>query len=615
MDLPCAAQSVGPSNQLFGLLLQTILTAQCNISPPDFWPKDYGPIATETGLGEYDFIVVGAGSAGSIVASRLSENENWKVLLLEAGENPPFESEIPMLCFTLQHTKYDWAYHIERSNKTGTSTKNGTFLPRGKLLGGCGAINNMYYVRGNSRDYDDWLAMGNPTWGWTDVLEYFKKSENTSAPGLNMKYHGTTGPLSIEIPGFNHPFRQILLDGGSELGYKYIRDSNEGFIGMSQLLFNVKDGERHSSAKAFLVPTKDRPNLHVIKNAMVSEIEFDSLNRATGVTFMINNKPMIAKSKTEVILSAGTIGTPQLLMLSGIGQEKQLRNLNIKTRSDLMVGKNLQDHLIVTFFLAAKNPMTEPNSLGQMAKDTFDFIVNRSGPLSSKGNFDISGFFNTVNATDLYPDIQTHYITFPTGDTDRIKVLLSQMEFDEAVWKPVIEANAQQDVVVVMLILINPKSMGTIQLRSTNPLDRPIIQANYFDESEDEQTVLRGVRLIQKFLATNAFKLHEFEEIPLNIPECGAFGTDIYYKCYVRHMTGTLFHPVGTAKMGPDTDRTSVVDSRLKVKGVKGLRVADASIMPKIVSGNTNAATMMIGEKAADFIKEDYATTTNQGHL
>lgn len=512
-----------------------------------------------------------------------------------------------MLCFGLQNTVHDWGYHVEKSNKASKSIKNGSFWPRGKLLGGSSAINVMNYVRGNSRDYDDWLAMGNPTWGWLDVLEYFKKSQNSSDAMLNEKYHGTTGPMRVEVSGFKHPFRQILLDGGAELGYKYVGDMSESFVGMTQLLFTISEGQRQSAAKAFLSPVKDRQNLHVIKNALVSEIEFDSLNTATGVKFLVNNQSIIAKSKTEVILSAGAIGTPQLLMLSGIGQDKQLRKLNIKTRSELMVGWSLQDHVMVPFFLTTKQPMTEPGSNEQMAKDMFDFVINKSGPFSSEGIFDISGFFNTVNATDSYPDIQTHYVVFRRGESAKIHGIVSKMEYDDALLQTVLDVNAQQDVVLVVLILLNPKSLGTIRLRSIDPLDHPMIQPNYLDKREDAQTMLRGVRLIQKFLTTNPFKSQEFEEIPLTIPECGVLGTDSYYDCYVRHMSSTLYHPVGTAKMGPDTDRFAVVDSRLNVKGVKGLRVVDASVMPKIVSGNTNAATIMIAEKAADFIKADYA--------
>lgn len=519
-----------------------------------------------------------------------------------------------MLCFGLQNTTHDWGYRVEKSNKASKSMKNGTYWPRGKLLGGSGAINVMNYVRGNSRDYDDWFAMGNPTWGWTDVLEYFKKSQKAN-PQLNEKYHGTTGPLSVQLSMNQHPFRDILLDAGAELGYKYVVEMNEAFVGMSQLLLNVEGGQRHSAAKAFLSPAKDRPNLHIIKNALVSEIEFNNLNTATGVKFLINNQPIIAKSKTEVILSAGAIGTPQLLMLSGIGQDKQLRKLNIKTRSDLMVGKSLQDHLMVPFFLTAKKPMTEPFSTEQLAQEMFDFVVKKSGPLSSEGIFDISGFFNTVNLTDSYPDIQTHYVTFRKGDSIKMNELLSKMEYDDAITQAVVDANTQHDIVAVFLVLLNPKSLGTIRLRSTDPLDHPIIQPNYLDKREDAQTVLRGLRLAQKFLTTKPFKLHEFDELQLNLAECGVFGTDLYYDCYIRHMSATLYHPVGTAKMGPDTDRFAVVDSRLNVKGVKGLRVADASVMPKIVSGNTNAATMMIAEKAADFIKEDYATTTGHEEL
>lgn len=500
--------------------------------------------------------------------------------------------------------------------------KNGTYWPRGKMLGGSGAINVMNYVRGNSRDYDDWLAMGNPTWGWTDVLEYFKKSQNTSEPFLNQKYHGTTGPMSIQSSGFTHPFRQILLDGGAELGYKYVADMNDAFVGMSQVLFNVNNGERHSSARAFLSIAKDRPNLHIIKNAMASEIEFNSLNEAVGVKFLINNQPVIAKSKTEVILSAGAVGTPQLLMLSGIGQDKHLRKLNIKTRSDLMVGKSLQDHLMLPFFITAKLPMTEPATNEQLASEMFDFIINKSGPFAAEGLFDISGFFNTVNVTDAYPDLQTHYITFRKGETFKVKGILSKMEYDDAILQTVIDAVTQQDVVLVTLVLLNPKSLGTIRLRSIDPLDKPIIQPNYLEKREDVQTMVRGIRLIQKFLTTTAFKTQQFDEIQFNLPECGVFGSDLYYECYLRHLSATLYHPVGTAKMGPNTDRYAVVDSRLNVKGVKRLRVADASIMPKIVSGNTNAATVLIGEKAADFIKEDYAaaaadstTTTNHVEL
>ncbi|KAG4069992.1 hypothetical protein HA402_013652 [Bradysia odoriphaga] len=604
----CAARSFGPANQLLGVLIQTIFAAQCSISPLEMWPKDYGPNAIENGLEEYDFIVVGAGSAGSVVASRLSEDQNRKVLLLEAGGDPSIESEIPAFADGMKNSVYDWVYHAEKSNRSSKSIKNGTFLPRGKMLGGSGAINGMVYIRGNSRDYDDWLAMGNPTWGWTDVLEYFKKSQNTSEAILNEKYHGKTGPMSVEITGNKHPFRQIVLDSGAELGYQYVPDMNEAYVGMMQMLYTVNDGQRHSTARAFLSPIKDRPNLHVIKNAHVTNIKFNSRNRATGVKFLINNQSMIAKSKTEIILAAGSIGTPQLLMLSGIGQSEHLKKLKIKTRSDLMVGQSLQDHLTVPFFLTTKKSLTEPSSSEQTAKDIFDLLINKSGPYSSEGLFDIVGHFNTVNATGPYPDIQMFFGVFPKGSAEAVRSTISNMEFKDVIVQSAVDANAEQDLILVYLVLLNPKSLGSIRLRSLDPLDHPIIKLNYLDKREDAQTIVQGIRLVQKFLTTAPFKLQEIQELQLNLPDCGVFGTDSYYNCYVSHMSTTLHHPVGTAKMGPDTDRFAVVDSRLNVKGVKGLRVADASIMPKIVSANTNAATIMIAEKAADFIKFDHSS-------
>lgn len=508
-----------------------------------------------------------------------------------------------------------WGYHAEKSNKASKSLKRGSYWPRGKMLGGSHGNNAMIYVRGNDRDYNRWEDAGNPTWGWKNVLQYFKKSEGMQIEEVakSAKFHNTQGPLKLDSYHNKEPVRNVVLDGAAELGYQFLPDINaEEYIGLTSVPGTLDKFRRCTTAKAFLVPTKK--NLHVIKNAHVTKVLFNENKVVEGVEFIVQNKKLKAKTSKEVILSAGSIGTPQLLMLSGVGPKKHLKEHNIKTISDLPVGKNLQDHTVVPF------PLTYNKSKATVVSDTafldnlHKYVHNQFGT-AGHGVFDINGFFNTVNATSRYPDLQTHYNYFKRGENVLLpKYLEELLGYDNDLAKSIIDANQEADVLFVLLILLNPKSAGEIRLKSSDPFDHPIIDANYFDDIEDVYTILRGVRLTHKFLATKAFIDHEMEEVKVELPNCKQyeFGSDDYYECYIRHLSTTLYHPAGTAKMGPDSDKQAVVDSRLRVRGVKGLRVSDASIMPDVVSGNTNAPTIMIGEKAADFIKEDWGLNIHE---
>lgn len=482
--------------------------------------------------------------------------------------------------------KFDWLYKMSRNNRSylGIDKDEAVLLSSGKMLGGTSGINGMVYFRGNSRDFDAWEAMGNPSWAWTDVRQYFEKAENQLIVGnRNQK---------------THRFAAIMAKACQEMGIQ-----TDAFIGFSKAQFTIGHGERSSSAAAYLCPAKDRANLHVIKRAHVTRLLMVNGLTVEGVEFSINGTKRQAFARKEVVSSAGVIGTPQLLLQSGIGPRRHLEEMGIKCVADLKVGNNLQDHFCVPMFYRVQPAVEFKEDDSDEMDNFYKYLTRRTGPMSENGFIDMHGFFNSLNESDPFPDIQVYLYYLPKNSADKVREFL--VGYRSEVIESALEANRDRDLGIIMVFGLNLRSVGTVRL-NTGHTAEPQIDPNYLSDEMDVRSLVDGMQYVRQFERTVVFrKLLEF--FPLQLSDCGSFDADEigYFRCYVRHLAMTGYHLVGTAKMGHDND--AVVDARLKVRGgVRGLRVVDASVMPKLISGNTNAATIMIGEKGSDFIKEDW---------
>ncbi|XP_076249807.1 glucose dehydrogenase [FAD, quinone] [Calliopsis andreniformis] len=614
MTASCAA-AISPSPAaIFAQLMHVLLASQCSLSNPTYYPRD----RTEeilTSKMEFDVIIAGAGTAGSILAHRLTEVQNWNVLLIEAGEDPRPETDIPGFMLVNYGGPQDYAYEIEVQDNFGQSMKNKKCRwSKGKALGGSSVINAMIHIYGNEKDYNNWANQGNEGWSYEKVLPYFKKSVNCPVNQVAKhgdKYCGTGGPMNLRNYNYTPSnVQNIILDGARELGLNILEPLNgDRFVGLGRTLGTIDSGRRINVAKAFLTPIKDRQNLYVMKSSRVDKILLKG-TKATGVRVTLKDgKSVDIEASKEVILSAGSIASPQVLMLSGIGPKKHLEDMGIPVVADLPVGKNLQDHVFwFGMSISYVNQSQTPPSPMAMLDMAYDFLVHNDGDLAQLP-IDLMGFLNVNDPTSKYPDVQVQFGHFPQWQPFKITTLMTAFNVIDEVVQEIEKQVMESDVVLAGVILLNPKSVGKVELRSTNPAEPVKIYANYLAEKEDLQTLLKSVDAVKSLLNTEAFKKYGMRLRHVDIPNCRHTQPDSkeYWECSIRNIATMLFHAVGTAKMGPAGDSEAVVDPRLKVKGIEHLRVIDASIMPTIVSANINAAVMMIAEKGADMVKEDWS--------
>ncbi|XP_047482501.1 glucose dehydrogenase [FAD, quinone]-like [Penaeus chinensis] len=518
----------------------------------------------------YDFIVVGGGSGGSVVASRLSEVAGWRVLLLEAGGPPAPESYVPALNFLFflpENSNWEYTIAPQKHALKSFVGRSGRLI-QGKTLGGSSSINGMLYARGNRRDYDQWASLGNPGWDYDTILPYFKKAE----------------------------------------GY---RGGHLGENGFAPFDYTIGDGIRCSTAECYLKPAASRPNLHTLHSATVFKILFNE-KRAIGVLFEHNGMLKVVKARKEVILSAGSLSSPKVLMLSGVGPAKHLHQHEIDVVADLPgVGRNLQDHLNVYGLTWTVRPDAEESPSVLSSLD--DYVKRRQGPYATPLGDQSSAWVRVSDAPGdpQWPDVQ-YMLSSSTLATDKGIFSPSSLGLDPVRYRSYFESVLGEEGFSLQLNLMRPSSRGSVTLRSRDPRDYPYIDSNFLSHPDDLRILVNGIKFALAIGNTTSMKnalgarFHD-----KHLPGCENiyYGTDDYWACYVQHMASSYLHPAGTCKMGPENDPLSVVDSRLRLRGVSGVRIVDASIMPVIVSGNMNAPVIMIGEKSADMIKDDWGAS------
>ena len=530
--------------------------------------------------GDFDYIIVGAGTSGCLLANRLSADPKNKVLLLEAGgKDDYFWIRVPVgYLFTMNNPRTDWCFLTEASPGLNGRSLN---YPRGKVLGGCSSINGMIYMRGQARDYDHWRQLGNSGWGWDEALKYFKRSEG-HVLGEN-EMHGGNGEWRVEGQRLSWEILDAFRDAAAETGIPNTNDFNTGNNeGCGYFEVNQKQGVRWSAANAFLHPIKSRANLTILTESHVNKLQFEG-NKVIGVRFWRGNDLFEASVSGEIILASGAIGSPQIMQASGISSGTLSQKIGIQNIIELPgVGENLQDHLQMRLVFKVKNTKTlnlRANSLFGKIGMGLEYFLFKRGPMTMAPS-QLGGFAKSDKNKET-PNLQYHIQPL---STEKLGDPLHPFEAFTA-----------------SVCNLRPESRGHVHIKTQDSREPPKIQPDYLSDPADRKVAADAIKLTRKIVSSPAMKKFEPEEFKPGIE----FASDDDLAREAGNIGTTIFHPVGTCKMGPSSDNMAVVDERLKVHGIQGLRVVDASVMPTITSGNTNSPTLMIAEKASEMILED----------
>ncbi|XP_052857948.1 glucose dehydrogenase [FAD, quinone] [Drosophila gunungcola] len=559
---------------------------------------------------KYDFIVVGAGTAGCALAARLSENPKWRILLLEAGGPENYAMDIPIVAHLLQLGEVNWKYKTEPSNSYCLAMNgNRCNWPRGKVMGGSSVLNYMMYTRGNRKDYDRWSQLGNPGWSYDELMPYFRKYEGSVVPDAEDAFVGRRGPVKISYTETRTEIADAFVRASQEAGLPRGDYNGARQLRVSYLQANIYNETRWSSNRAYLYPIKGkRRNLQVQKNALVTKVLIDAQKKeAFGIMVQIDGKLHKILARKEVILSAGAINTPQLLMLSGVGPAKHLREMGIEPLADLAVGYNLQDHIG-----PAVSVLCNVSSLqiGEMFKvEVMSEFLKGRGVLRIPGGVEAISFYalDDPRNPDGWADMELFVVAGGMQTNLALRLALGiRSDIYENMFGELERRSANGFMIFPMIL--RAKSRGRIKLKSRNPTEHPRIYPNYFSDPYDLNITVRGIEQAVRLLDKPAFKAIGAKLLEKRLPNCAKhkWKSSAYWACYARHFTFTIYHYSGTAKMGPRQDPSAVVDARLRVHGIEKLRVVDASIMPHLISGHPNGPVYLIAEKAADMIKEDH---------